>query len=52
MSISQLNDELSEMRSKLMMRETELIEFKEKNKQLMKQLSNKKQRESVSQVMF
>ena len=38
------------MTSKLMMRETELTKCKENNKQLMEQLSNIKQRESVSQV--
>ena len=52
MDISQLDSELSEISSKLMMREIELSKLKQSNKQLIKQLHDKKPGETVSQVMF
>ena len=52
MDISQFDRELSEVNSKLIMREMELAKLMENNKQLIKQLHDKKPREVVSQVMF
>ena len=52
MDISQLDRELSEVNSKLIMREMELAKLMENNKRLIKQLHDKKPREVVSQVMF
>ena len=52
MEISQFDSELSEISSKLMMREIELAKLKENNKQLIKQLRDKKPGETVLQVMF
>ena len=52
MDISLLNSELSEVSSKLMIAEMELAKLKEDNRQLIKQLHNKKLGEAVSQVMF
>ena len=52
MDISQLDSELSQVNSKLIMREMELAKLMENNKRLIKQLHDKKPREVVSQVMF
>ena len=51
MDISQLDNELSEISSKLMMREMELAKLKENNKQLIKQLRGKKPVETLLQVI-
>ena len=51
MDISQLDNELSEISSKLMMREMELAKLKENNKQLIKQLRDKKPVETLVQVI-
>ena len=51
MDISQLDNELSEISSKLMMREMELAKLKENNKQLIKQLRDKKPVETLLQVI-
>ena len=52
MHVSQLNSELSEMNSKLMMKEKELTKLKEDNKLLVKQIRGTKnrRRETISQV--
>ena len=50
--ISQLDSELSEIGSKLMMREMELTKLKESNKRLIKLLRDKKPGEAESQVAY
>lgn len=52
MDISRLDNELSEVSSKLMMRDKELVKLKENNKQLIQKLHDKKLGETVSQVML
>ena len=52
MKISQLESELSEVSSKLIMNEMELAKLKESNKQLIKQLRDKKPGEEESQVAY
>ena len=52
MHVSQLNSELSEMSSQLMIKEKELAKLKEDNKLLVKQIRGTKnrRRETISQV--
>jgi len=52
-NVSQLNDELSEMSSQLMVKEKELKKFKEDNKLLVKQFRDREEktrRETIPQV--
>ena len=55
MKVSQLNNELSEMSSQLMVKEKELTKLKEDNKLLVKQFRDRKEkrrRETISQVCY
>ena len=55
MKIDQLNNELSEMGSQLMVKEKELAQFKEDNKLLVKQFRDRKEkrrRETIAQVCY
>ena len=55
MKVSQLNNELSEMSSQLMVKEKELIKLKEDNKLLVKQFGDRKEkrrRETIAQVCY
>ena len=55
MNVSQLSNELSEMRSQLMVKEKELTKLKEDNKLLVKQFRERKEkrrREAIAQVCY
>ena len=55
MNVSQLNDQLSEMSSQLMVKEKELTKLKEDHKLLVKQFrerKDKKRRETIPQVIY
>ena len=55
MNVSQLSNELSEMRSQLMVKEQELIKLKDDNKLLVKQFRERKEkrrRETIAQVCY
>ena len=52
MTVSQLDDRLSEMSSQLMVKEKELTKLKENNKLLVKQFGDKKKGEIILQVCY